>query len=258
VDTEEAAELLRRAEEERVPVDSLLNILPGGVSLEDAFRICERNTRRRIEQGEKLAGYKVGLTNVEVRKQLGFPDSTYGFLMESMVLQGGGTFDTAELIAPKLECEICFKLKGDLRGKGISTEEVLEATEGVCASFEICDTRLKDWKCTYEEFFADNGCSARVVLSGQWHPVDKIDLLKETVVLSKDGDPIAEGRGEMAMGHPAKAVAWLAGKLAERDSYLQAGQIVMTGTLTPMMVIEKGSRYRAEFSTMGTVEMTFS
>lgn len=254
---EKVAELLQRAEEERRPMDPISSIFPEGLTLEDAYEICERNVRRRTQRGEQVAGYKVGLTNMGVRKQMGFPDSTYGFLMENMVLQGGGTFDTRELIAPKIECEICFKLRADLGGKDVPPEKVLESTEGVCASFEICDTRLREWKCSYEEFFADNGCSARVVLSGDWHPVDTLDLLNETVVLYKGEDPIADGRGELAMGHPARAIAWLAGKLAERGRSLQAGQIIMTGTLTPMMVIEKSSRYRAKFSTLGPVEMTF-
>ncbi|MBW1997194.1 MAG: 2-keto-4-pentenoate hydratase [Deltaproteobacteria bacterium] len=258
MDTQKAAELLRKAEEERAPIDPLSKLFQEGPTLDEAFRICEISIQRRLDQGEKLAGYKVGLTNEQVRKQLGFPDSTYGYLMESMILESGGRLDMGELIAPKIECEICFKLKRDLRGRDISTWAVLEATGGVCGAFEICDARLKDWKCSYEEFFADNGCSARVVLSGEWHPVEGVDLLGETVTLSKDGTPIAEGKGEMAMGHPARAVAWLAGKLAERDQYLKAGQIIMTGTLTPMIGIEKGSTYRADFSTLGTVEMTFS
>ena len=57
----------------------------------------------------------------------------------------------------------------------------------------------------------------------------------------------------MAMGHPANAVAWLAGKLADRDRSLEAGQIVMTGTLTPIMAIEKGATYVAKFSSLGEV-----
>jgi 2-keto-4-pentenoate hydratase len=59
------------------------------------------------------------------------------------------------------------------------------------------------------------------------------------------------------MGHPAKAVAWLAGKLAERGKALEAGQIVMTGTLTPILPIEKGATYVAKFSTLGDVTASF-
>jgi len=188
---------------------------------------------------------------------MGLPDSTYGYLLQSMVLENGGELPMSELIAPKIECEICLKLCKDLSGRGLTIEQVMDATEAVCASFEICYARIKDWKCPYPDFFADNGFSARIVLSGRWVPVGGVDLLEETVVLSKDGAKLAEGKGAMAMGHPANAVSWLAGKLADRGRGLKAGQLVMTGTLTPILPIEKGSRYVASFSTLGDVEKTF-
>lgn len=61
----------------------------------------------------------------------------------------------------------------------------------------------------------------------------------------------------MALGHPANAVAWLAGKLSERGRSLEAGTIVMTGTLTPIIPILRGANYLGSFSTLGSVEKTF-
>jgi 2-keto-4-pentenoate hydratase len=61
----------------------------------------------------------------------------------------------------------------------------------------------------------------------------------------------------MALGHPANAVAWLARKLAERGKGLQAGMVVMTGTLTPILPIVTGSSYVGAFSTLGSVEKAF-
>ena len=160
-------------------------------------------------------------------------------------------------IAPKIECEICLKLKNGLQGKGLTAEDVIKATQAVSASFEICDARIKDWKCPYPDFFADNGFSARIVLKGDWRPVEGFDFLNEKVVLTQGGQELAQGTGALAMGHPAKAVAWLAGKLADRDKGLEAGQIVMTGTLTPILPIEKGATYVAKFSTLGEVTASF-
>ena len=90
-----------------------------------------------------------------------------------------------------------------------------------------------------------------------WLPLDEVDLLEEAVVLARDGEAIAEGRGEMALGGPLNAVAWLANRLAERDRSLQAGQLVMTGTLTAITPIERGSTYLGTFSTLGVVEKSF-
>jgi len=83
------------------------------------------------------------------------------------------------------------------------------------------------------------------------------DFLNERVVLTQAGKELAQGTGALAMGHPAKAVAWLVGKMADRNKGLEAGQIVMTGTLTPILPIEKGATYVAKFSTLGEVTATF-
>lgn len=250
--------ILIKAEKDRVPVGPVSDLVEGGLTLDQAHTICEENIQARLDAGEQLRGYKVGFTNIPVRDQMGLPDSTYGYILDTMVLESGGEFRMSELIAPKIECEICFKLKSPLSGKGLTTENVLAATEAVRASFEICDARIKDWKCPYPDFFADNGFSARIILGGKgWVPVGQVDLLNEEVVLTRDGVELARGFGRAAMGHPANAVAWLAGKLADRGRSLRAGDLIMTGTLTPILLIEAPAVYRAVFSTLGTVEKKF-
>lgn len=255
---EKEMQILAEAEKNRKPIGPVSDGVAGGLSLDDAYRICERNIEKRVQAGQKVAGFKIGFTNLAVREKMGLPDSTYGYLMDSMVLKNGVKVTMSELIAPKLECEICLKLKSGLKGKGLSVEAVIKATEAVSASFEICDARIKDWKCPYPDFFADNGFSARIVLAGQWRPVAGFDFLNEKVVLTQAGKELAQGTGALAMGHPAKAVAWLAGKLADRNKGLEAGQVIMTGTLTPIWPVEKGATYVAKFSTLGEVTVTFA
>ena len=114
--------------------------------------------------GERIAGYKIGFTNIAVRDKMGLPDSTYGYLMESMVEDTGGHMAMDEMIAPKIETEICLRLGQDLDVAAPSAGEVQEAVDAARASFEVCDARILDWKCPYPDFFADNGFSARIVL----------------------------------------------------------------------------------------------
>ncbi len=255
---EKLREILVKAERGRVPVGPLSDHVEGGLTLDQAHTICEENIQVRLDTGEEMNGYKVGFTNIPVRDKMGLPDSTYGYLLDTMVLESGGEFQMNELIAPKIECEICFKLKAPLSGKGLTTGDVLAATEAVRAAFEICDARIKDWKCPYADFFADNGFSARIILGGKgWVSPDEVDLLNEEVVLTRNGVELARGFGKDAMGHPANAVSWLAGKLADRGKSLNAGDLVMTGTLTPILAIEAPAVYKAEFSSLGVVEKKF-
>ncbi len=257
-DIDRVGDVLAEAERDRAAVGPVSDLVPGGLRLDLAHAICERNIARRLEAGERIAGFKVGFTNIPVLEKMGLPDSTYGYLLDSMVLPSGGSLAMDEFVAPKIETEICFRLGKDLSGSDLTIESVLDATDVVSASFEICDARIRDWKCPYPDFFADNGFSARIVISEHWVPVREVDLLAETVVLVQDGRQIAEGKGEMALGHPARAVVWLAAKLAERGRRLAAGAVIMTGTLTPIIPIVRGARYIGSFSTLGSVEKTFA
>lgn len=252
-----AGEILRVAEATRTAVRPISDLMPAGLTLDLAHAICEANVARRLADGERLAGFKIGSTNLRVREAMGLPDSTYGYLTDVMVLPGGGELLLDSFISPRIESEICFRLGRDLPGPDASIEEVIEATEAVSASFEICDSRIEGWKCPYPDWFADNGFAARIVLSGLWLPVRHVDLAGESVALAKDGVVIAEGTGASVMGHPAKAVAWLVRKLSERGKQLSAGDLVMTGTITPVLPIDRGSRYIASFLTLGSVEKTF-
>ncbi len=257
-DIGQIAAVLVEAERTCSAVGPVSDLVDGGLSLDRAHAVCELNVERRLAAGEHIAGFKVGFTNIAVREKMGLPDSTYGYLFDSMVLASGGELAMAEMIAPKIESEICVRLVSDLAGPGVTAADVLAAADAVRASFEICDARIRDWKCPYPDFFADNGFSARIVLGGTgWVPIGDVDLLNETVVLAKDGVPFAEGKGEMALGSPANAVAWLANKLAARARGLSAGMVVMTGTLTPITPIERGSTYVASFSSLGSVDKTF-
>ena len=258
-DIQRIAAVLREAEASRTAIGPVSDLVEDGLTLDVAHDVCESNIARREAAGERIVGYKVGFTNIAVRDKMGLPDSTYGYLMGGMVLESGGSLDMAEMIAPKIESEICVRLGRDLSGPGVNAADVLTAADAVRAAFEICDARILDWKCPYPDFFADNGFSARIVLGGTgWRPIGEVDLLGETVVLLKDGEAFAEGRGEMALGSPANAVAWLANKLAARGRSLAAGMLVMTGTLTPITPIERGSTYVASFNTLGVVEKTFA
>ncbi len=251
-------EALQKAERDRVPLGPVSDMVPGGLTLDDAKAIAEEGIRQRLQKGEKLVGYKVGFTNIPVRRKMGLPGPTYGYILDSMVLKSGDVCHMDELIGPKIETEICFRLKENLSGSDLSIEKIMRATEGVRPAMEICDARIKDWRCPYPDFFADNGFSARIVLGGDdWLDIKDIDLREVKVVLYRNGVEIAEGKGANALDHPANAVIWLAEEIAKRKKSIKAGELIMTGTLTPILTVSRGDYYRAVFSTLGEVTVTF-
>ena len=63
------------------------------------------------------------------------------------------------------------------------------------------------------------------------------------------------------MDHPANAVVWLANKLDEIDGLggrLEAGDVVMSGSMTRSVEVRAGSRLSADFGPLGSINLEFA
>src|ERR1035438_7333209 len=139
---ERVGDVLVQAERDRAAVGPVSDLVSGGLSLDLAHAICERNVARRLEAGERIAGFKVGFTNIAVREKMGLPDSTYGYLFEGMVLASGGELRMDDFVAPKIETEICFRLQSELAGSDLTIGDGLAAHDAGSASCGVGGGRL--------------------------------------------------------------------------------------------------------------------
>jgi 2-keto-4-pentenoate hydratase len=209
--------------------------------------------RLRLAAGATLVGRKIGATSQAIQQQLGVTTPDYGHLFDDMVIPDGGAVPLGELVAPMVEPEIAFRLGADLRGPGLTAEDVLAATRAVCPALEIIDSRIAGWKITFADTVADNGSSARCVFGPEQDLLPGTDLAAESVRLTQDGSELAVGPATAVLGHPATSVAWLANALADFDAGLRAGDLVLSGSLTRAMPMQPGCAYTATFIRLGSV-----
>lgn len=251
-----AAAALRDAEEQRIPIAPLSATYPG-IDLDDAYRIQSANIERRLADGARLVGRKVGLTSASMQEMMGIDDHDYGVILDTMVGSDGGALEVDGFCTPRVEVEIAFLLAKPLVGPGVTVEDVLAATQAVAPSIEIIDSRIADWRITFEDTVADNASSGAMVV-GAWLPVGQLDLAAVVVELVLDGDVVGTGTGASVLGHPAKSVAWLANTLAPLGAGLEAGQIVLPGSCTRAFDVRAGSQVEGRFSGLGSVSISFS
>jgi 2-keto-4-pentenoate hydratase len=83
-------------------------------------------------------------------------------------------------------------------------------------------------------------------------PAVQLDQVEARVELN--GAVVAIGVGAAVLDHPLNSIAWLARKLGEYGRSLQAGELVMTGSLVRQFPLAPGDRAWASFSGIGTVE----
>ena len=247
---------LWEAESDRVQIDRLTDSNPE-MTVADAYRVQLLNVKRRLENGEKLIGMKIGLTSAAMQKMLNVSVPDYGHLFDSMLLTNGQVCHVDQLIQPRAEGEISFCLNKTLKGPGVTVADVYEATRYVVPSIEIVDSRIKDWKIKLQDTIADNGSSARLMVGSGMTPIENVDMKLTGMVMEKNGELVNSGCAAEVWGNPAAAVACLANMLSEFDIELPAGSIVMAGALTGMVPVEAGDVITASFTGMGSVTVKF-
>jgi 2-oxopent-4-enoate hydratase len=251
------AAMLRTAEEQRHPIRPLSEQLPG-FSVTDAYKVQQLNVARKIRAGGVVAGQKVGLTAVVMQQQLGVDEPDYGVLFADMIVPDGEPMSMSAMIQPRVEAEVAFIMKHDLRGPGVTDDEALAAVEGAIPVIEVIDSRISDWKIKLADTVADNASSAMVVRGSRVTPVDALDLAGIELSLLVDGVVVSTGVGAAVLGNPIRGLVWLANKLGELGGSLKAGDLVLAGALHASVPVTAGAVVRAEFTQIGTVTAVFS
>jgi 2-keto-4-pentenoate hydratase len=250
------AEQLAVAESTRIGIDPVTTV-DSELTVQEAYYIQLENIHRKIEQGQKIVGKKIGLTSLAMQTMLGVDEPDYGHLLDSMVVENGGIISIEQVLQPKVEAEIAFILKKELRGPNLTALDVLQATEYVVPALEIVDSRIKDWKIKLPDTIADNASSGFYVLGGKPAKMEDINLELIGMVFTKNGELVNTGVGAAALGNPATCVAWLGNKLAEFDIPLRAGEVILSGALSAAVEAKKGDTFTARFAHIGQVSVRF-
>ena len=240
----------------RTPIAPLSAAHPD-MTIEDAYHVQQRMIARRLEKGDRVIGKKIGVTSKAVMNMLGVHQPDFGYLLDSMVFNEGESVDMDTLIQPKAEGEIAFLLKKDLQGPGVTAADVLAATEGVMACFEIVDSRIQDWKIKIQDTVADNASCGVFVLGDQLVDIADLDLALAGMVLEKNGEIVVTGAGAATMAHPVNAIVWLTNMLGSLGIALKAGDIVLSGAMGAMVPVVRGDNLRMTIGGIGGCSVRF-
>jgi len=227
------------------------------ISIEDAYGIQLRMIQRRLDAGERVVGKKIGLTSKVVQDMLKVNQPDFGQLLSGMVVNEGEAIRMDTLIAPKAEAEVAFILARDLTGPGVTAADVLRATDCVMPCFEIVDSRIKDWKIKIQDTVADNASCGVFTLGGTRRSPRDLDLALAGMVLDKNGEIISTSCGASVQGSPVNAVAWLANTLGRLGISLKAGDVILSGSQSPLVPVKAGDSLHCSVGGLGSTLVRF-
>lgn len=228
------------------------------ISIDDAYHISLHMLQRRIAAGEQLVGKKIGVTSKAVQDMLDVHQPDFGFLTDAMHYPNGACISLSKsgLIQPRAEGEIAFILKEDLHGN-VTREDVLDATEWVLPCFEIVDSRITDWKIRIQDTVADNASCGVFVLGDKRTAPRALDLASVRLDMLRNGLAAGSGLGSAVQGHPAEAVAWLANTLGRFGIPFRAGEIILSGSLAPLVPASIGDKFELTIEGLGAASVSF-
>ncbi len=248
---------LRLAENSRQSLEHPITELFPELSIEHAYEIQLINIGRKVEEGHKISGKKIGLTSLAMQQLLNVDQPDYGHLLDSMEVKSGDIIDMKKVFQPMIEAELAFVLKKDLAGPKVTVDDVMLATDYIVPSLEIVCSRIKDWKIKLIDSVADNASAGLYVLGDKKFAADQVDLIQTSMSFYKNESLINTGVGAAAMGNPALCVAWLANKLYDYGVTLKKGEVILSGALSAAIPVEANDTVTARFSNLGDVSVKF-
>jgi len=194
-----------------------------GLTAETGYAAARQLHAHRLAQGWQLEGRKIGFTNRTLWERYGVREPLWGAVYDRTLIRAKdnrATVPLAGLVQPRIEPEICFKLKAAppttpeaLSLNARDPQALLSCIEWIAHSVEIVQCHHADWKVTIADCTADNGLHGRLIL-GTPVAVERISGLAAAlpslkIDLFKNHEKKDQGVGSNVLGSPLLALSFL-------------------------------------------------
>jgi 2-oxo-3-hexenedioate decarboxylase len=230
-----------------------------------AYEVARRIHERRVAEGDRPVGRKIGFTNRFIWDEYGVHEPMWGYVYERTLVRAQGQAVRAGIASycePRLEPEIVLCMRAVPR-EGAGPEEILACVDWIAHGFEIVQTHYPGWVFRAPDTMADNGLHGGLFVGEPRDPATLgPDLLRRqeefTISLSCNTALREQGRGSNVLGSPVAALRFLLDVLARgaHGQRLRAGEIVTTGTLTRACPVKPGERWQTALEGLDLPGMT--
>ncbi len=197
-----------------------------------------------IDDGATPIGWKLAFGTPVAMEKLGTTGPLVGFLTDRTLIAPGGECPVAGWAAPKLEPEIAIHLGAE--GEGVA---------GISVAIELADADLPPTE-------------TETVLAGDiYHRAVVLDRAAEPTPLShpiparieRDGEEYATtADAEAEVGRIEDLAAWTVTYLRHFGIETAAGEVVISGSVVPLLDIAPGQTLRHELPAVGTLTVSIT
>ena len=258
----DAVERLHQAERAHEQIRALTLSHPE-MDMDDAYAIQSGWVERKLAEGRRVIGYKIGLTSRAMQMAMNINTPDYGVLLDDMLFRNGARIRAGDFTDPRLEVEFAFVLKDPLFGEEVTLEQVLAATDYVVPALELIAARSyrtdpeTGYTRTVLDTIADNAANAGIIVGDHRVGPEEIDLRWSGAILYLNGEVEETGLAAGVMDHPAHGIRWVCKRFARHGIGLEPGQIILSGSFTRPVLVRAGDRIRADYGALGEITLDF-
>ncbi len=252
------ASRLDQAEKTRVQIRQFSLEFPG-ITIEDAYAVQQEWVHRKIAQGRRVIGHKIGLTSRAMQRSSNITEPDYGVLLDDMLYRDGFDIPIERFIVPRVEVELAFILSDRLSGPHCTIFDVLKATAYIIPAIEIIDARIQqndpETKATRKVFdtISDNAANAGLVMGGSPVKPKDLDLRWVAAIMYRNGVVEESGVAAAVLNNPVNGPAWLANKLHPYGVSLEPGEIILGGSFTAPVPARVGDTFHIDYGPLGSI-----
>ena len=213
--------------------------------------------RALIAAGEKPIGWKVGLGAPATMQKMGLTAPIVGFLMQRAQIASGGTASLRGYVKPVAEPEICVRMARDLQ-PGASADQTAAAVKEIFPAIELADLNPPASPDNLDTVLEGDIFQRHVILCSNARPGIGTSGLTSRV-FRHGSETNVTCDPEALTGKLSDVVAHVANTLAAFGERLSAGDVIITGSITPPLIIEPDETELAHvLEPIGKVSVRFS
>lgn len=226
-----------------------------GLDVKKAYDVQKRLVKAFEAKGEKVSGFKAGLTSEATQKRFGVSAPLLAPMFKSGEMGDKAVVKTKNFVKAFLETEIGYVIGQRIDKPVEDVASLKKMVKEVFPAIELPDLRFADLKAVKGPDLIADGVGAAQYIVGKRMPADKVDVSTIKVTLTLDGKEVNTGTASEALGDQWKALLWLVNGAVEQGWTLEPGYLFITGALGQMIPCKPGS-YKGDWGPLGTISFT--